>query len=232
MLRLRTYLTIFSAIIFPLVMLLWVRSHVYNDTIFRVGGDWAIMVDSIDGEIAAWVGPIRTREKVIYQHDAIERGYGMRTSDLLLLVPTSRHLRGLGFDYAELDEPPMGWRNVIGTIRCVSLPLWFLALLSGVLPARCVMSGMYWTSASAAGRCPSCRFLLSPHHLRCPECGNDIAGVDSHIEPGDVSLKSSDDPHPGAQMLLNDGSLNPLPGPGMQWEVFITEDRRRRRDLV
>lgn len=233
MLRLRTYLTIFSAIIFPLVLLLWVRSYIYNDTVFRVGGSWAVMVDSIDGEIAAWAGRIRHRSSVIYQHDSIERDYGMRTSHLLQLVPTTRHITGLGFDYAEMDHPPIGWRSAIGPVRCVSMPLWFLVLLTGVLPARCVVSGMYWTSASAAGRCRRCRFLLSPHHLRCPECGDDVSAPEADPDPLATLMNPSDEPQPVPAVLMRDPRhVRSLPNPRMQWAMFIASDRPRRQDLV
>src|SRR5688572_11969836 len=139
MLRLRTYLTLASAIVFPLVLLLWVRSYLYNDTIFRIGSSSAIMIDSIRGELAVWAGPIRERDGVVYERETVESDYGLRTSDLLRLVPTSTHVGGLGFDYAEMEQPPLGWRNATGTVRAVSVPLWFLALLSGILPLRCLV---------------------------------------------------------------------------------------------
>ena len=233
MLCLRTYLTIVSAIVFPLVILLWVRSYLYNDTVFRIGGSTAIMADSIRGEVAVWAGPIRPRENVVYQRETVESDYGLRTSDLLRLVPTSRHVGAFGFDYAEMDDPPLGWRNATGTVRCVSVPLWFLALLTGILPARCVASGMHWTTATAAGRCQRCRFLLSKHHLRCPECGTETGSQAPPDAPETTPLQATNDPQPTPTVLLKDPRhVAPIAARKLQWELFVTGGRRRRRDLV
>ena len=233
MLRLRTYLTIASAIVFPLVILVWVRSYLYNDTVYRIGGTAAVMVDTIRGEIALWAGPIRQRADVVYQRETVESDYGLRTSDMLRLVPTSVHLGGFGFEYAEMDIPPLGWRNATGTVRCMTLPLWFLALLTGLLPARCIVNGMHWTTATAAGRCRRCRFLLSKHHLRCPECGEDVAPPATANDTETSSDDPPNDPRPTPTVLIKDPrQLTPTATRKIPWDVFVTGDRRRRRDLV
>jgi hypothetical protein len=142
-----------------------------------------------------------------------------------------------------MDDPPLGWRNATGTVRCVSVPLWFLALLTGILPARCIVSTMHWTTASAAGRCRGCRFLLSSHHLRCPECGQDvtdITGADApkqdgaQAPPAAAAAPASDSPPiPAPTILIKDPHVvAPPAGRKLQWDVYITGDRRRRRDLV
>ncbi len=53
------------------------------------------------------------------------------------------------------------------------IPLWFLALVFSVAPARAVRSYLIKWRRARAGNCPCCGYDLRASPQRCPECGTE-----------------------------------------------------------
>jgi len=58
------------------------------------------------------------------------------------------------------------------TVQAVEVPLWFLALLSAIVPVRYLLH----RARCAPGKCQVCGYDLRATPERCPECGMETVG--------------------------------------------------------
>ena len=182
-----------SALLFVLVIAAWVRSYVASDWIRimheSVGPEYDVIEDGhavghrdrFETEWAIQAG--RGRIGV-----SLERRMNMSTDaqpgfNWQLTPPTPMDISGLAgiaevlFDRIGFGFVKMRERTDPGTSSVTTgilAPCWFLALVTGVLPA---MGLTRWRrSARAArrqnaGQCAACGYDLRASPQRCPECG-------------------------------------------------------------
>jgi hypothetical protein len=138
---LTTYLTMLSALVLPLLMVVWARSYMVNDRYLRVANGHALMLGISNGEMTLWHAPA-ARETRVSDHRARETSWGWshRRSFQRFF---GDHIWFAGFAYAKGARIP--WRSSIATTgptRAICVPLWFPALLFGVLPMRLIARNM------------------------------------------------------------------------------------------
>jgi hypothetical protein len=177
---LATYLTVLSALVLPLLMVVWARSYMVNDRYLRVAHGHALMLGVSNGEVTLWHAPAAP-ETQVSDHRARETSWGWsyRRSFQRFF---NDHIWFAGFAYAQGARMP--WRSNIvttGTTRAICFPLWLPALLFGILPMRLIARNMQSSAdflaqraatealenesreaAAAAAASPSSRTLPSP----------------------------------------------------------------------
>jgi hypothetical protein len=93
-----------------------------------------------------------------------------------------------GFSVGRQDAPAVdfpGYRMVIGfsvgtfnstsgTVRYLLLPYWFVALVTGALPALWLLLWWRRRRTGVPGLCAACGYDLRASAERCPECGEPI----------------------------------------------------------
>jgi hypothetical protein len=136
-----TYLTLASALVLPVVMLVWVRSYLVSDRIYHAEDGVAVVAGVVNGELAVWRGPTHADVNV-HEHRSRQANWGWSHRRVFQRVAGRDHVWFLGFGYAESDQAP--WRGMTLTGRAVGVcvPLWFLALVTGVLPMRLLARNM------------------------------------------------------------------------------------------
>jgi hypothetical protein len=148
---LTTYLTVLSAIVLPLLMVVWARSYMMNDRYLRVGNGRAVVVGVSNGELALWHAPA-PRELRMTDRRARETVWGW--SHRRSFQRFSRdHVWFAGFGYGEGDRLP--WRSNVtttGPARAICLPMWLPALLFGILPMRLIARNMQSSAEFLAQR--------------------------------------------------------------------------------
>lgn len=173
--RLLTFLSVLSFFLLVVVCSAWVRSRVVRDYGWAwlpwpadaAGQRWLKTdVDTGGGQLElAWKPWTITDRKLLIQHD--ELGASDTYHRTFPDVPKR---------YAYSD-PPAPW-NEIGfasfsgrTHSSVTVPYWFLALLTAVLPTARLVGRARRRRLVRAGRCPTCGYDLRGSPRRCPECG-------------------------------------------------------------
>ena len=138
---LSTYLTLFSALLLPLLLIVWGRSYMVNDRYYRADDGVAVVAGVANGEVALWGGPtLQNLDLRLYRSRQATWGQtGRRTFQR---VTGRNHVWFAGFGFARSEQIP--WRDVPLTGRGfgVSVPLWFFALIVGALPCRLLARNM------------------------------------------------------------------------------------------
>jgi hypothetical protein len=147
---------------------LWVASRhqsrgVSYDLGTHDGVDRCISVTSEDGQVYFVAANLRA-----WVDQSIRADYGGFPSD---------YNRFLGFGFGHRDPRPFS-RNadVMLGFTFLTLPHWFLALLTGFPAAARFRSRAARLMRSRQGRCPTCGYDLRAHVAgdRCPECGTAV----------------------------------------------------------
>ena len=168
--RALTYITVLFTLLLPLVAALWARSYLRTETFYRVGQGHGLMLNCGQGELALWAGPTRFGGPVRWGHESSTDEVGMSARDTFSMDRSSTGYWGAGFGYAEsyAMAPPE-----FGPVRCYVVPLWSLALLLGVLPARVVLRHLKKNQAAVdaeAACCRRCGEQMRPGETRCHAC--------------------------------------------------------------
>ena len=168
------YLSLCSALLLPLLAVVWGRSHLDNDTIFRTGNGRAMALDCIRGELSFWVEPSTYAGPTRYDRQSVDAGYGMTAAELFAQRPPDRAWWFLGFGYAQTQWRPAEISDAAsGTIRCVVVPIWGLMLAAGVLPSVRLARKMQWhqvRTAEPAVLCRRCGAEMAPAETKCSYC--------------------------------------------------------------
>lgn len=136
-----TYLTLASALILPVVMCAWVRSYLVSDRIYHAEDGLAIVTGVSNGELSVWAGPTRP-DLNVYEHRTRQASWGWSARRTFQRIAGRDHLWFAGFGYAQSEYLPWRGLSLTGTATGVSVPLWFLALIVGVLPVRLLARNM------------------------------------------------------------------------------------------
>jgi hypothetical protein len=136
-----TYLTLFSALLLPLLLILWGRSYMVNDRIYRADDGIAMVAGVANGEVAVWAGPT-SADLNLYQHRSRQASWGQSSRRTFQRFAPRDHMWFAGFGYARSQQIP--WREVTLTGRgfAVCIPLWVPAILVGALPFRLLARNM------------------------------------------------------------------------------------------
>jgi len=170
-----TFAAVASAVLFAVVCVLWVRSHVVRDYAWAwlpwradAGGGRRLKLDLDSGggqvEVSWRVWTDAERQQLIRRNElAAANSYHRTFPD----VPQS---------YAR-SIPPTAW-NALGfkwysgpTHSSVCLPYWSAALLAAGLPAAWAVVRARRRRRVKAGLCAACGYDLRATPERCPECG-------------------------------------------------------------
>lgn len=165
--RALTYLTFLLTALLPVMAIAWGRSHLRNDTLFRTGGGRAIALDCISGEISLWIAPSLNTGPARYRHETGDSENGIAAAEVFALVPEARASWFLGFGFATAPWMP-GGTAANDKMRCFVIPLWFVTLLIGILPAVSIL-----------------RFIRA-HHARLPEPTTLCRRCGAHLTPGEA----------------------------------------------
>jgi hypothetical protein len=146
-----TYLTLVSALLLPLLLIVWARSYMVNDRIYHADKGVAMVAGIANGELAVWAGP--TREDLeLYQHRSRQSTWGQSSRRTFQRIAGRDHVWFAGFGYATAQQLP--WRDVALTGRAfaVCVPLWFFAIVVGALPLRLLVRNMQSSAEFLAQR--------------------------------------------------------------------------------
>ena len=175
--RLLTYLTVLSTLALPMVAVMWGRSYVYNDTVYRVTPARGLILDSIRGEVSLWVsGGVSSGER--RGRESFSADEGITAWQLLRRQRTFDEIWFAGFGFARTIVLPGGVGRTTGPVSCYVVPYWFLTLACGLLPVTLVLRHVHAADlrrATAAGNCGRCGYDLEAAHVRGPECGEPVA---------------------------------------------------------
>ena len=182
-----------SALLFALVVVVWVRSYVASDWIRvmqeSVGPEYDVIED---GHPVGHRDQLETEWGVQYGRGRIGVSLERRTNlgtdaqpglnwqvlspapmDLSGLAPSADVLfDGLGFGMVKLHEPSDPGAASVATV--VLFPCWFAALVTGAYPALWLTRWRREALAARrrrAGQCARCGYDLRASPDRCPECG-------------------------------------------------------------
>ena len=136
-----TYLTLLSALILPVLLILWGRSYLVSDRIYHAEDGVAMVAGVASGELAVWAGP--TSEKLdLFQHRSRQATWGQSSRRAFQRYAGRDHVWFAGFGYATPRQLP--WRDVALTGQGIAfcMPLWFPALVVGALPFRLLARNM------------------------------------------------------------------------------------------
>jgi hypothetical protein len=136
-----TYLTLASALILPVVMCAWVRSYMVSERIYHAEDGRAYVAGMSNGELSLWSGPTDPRFEA-HDYRSRQAMWGWSQRRTFQRIAGRDHLWFLGFGYAESEQIP--WRTLPLTGRGfgVCVPIWFLAILFGVMPVRLLARNM------------------------------------------------------------------------------------------
>jgi hypothetical protein len=188
-------LTALSLLLFAATIFLWIRSYaVWENFILSVGHEkaWPIIyvINSSDGNLT-WVRSISdTRVEKLrrgYRQFPVDRK-GMTNFEAIFRNAGGKYRFGFGWlrqTCALPDYAYAGWSifrpDVQRETRVVIIPLWSVAILTGLLPTG-VLIRRIRRRGRAVGLCPICGYDLRATPDRCPECGT--------ITPGGLSSET------------------------------------------
>jgi hypothetical protein len=165
-----TYLTVLFTVLLPVLGMIWARSYVVDDALYRIGRGRAVMLSVIRGEVAVWTGPARETGPVRYVRESSERGFGMTAAEILTYDRTARAHWVAGFGFAETYALTPREQ---GPVRCYVVPMWFLTALAAAFPLRVLMRHVKRSQAAVAAEtacCRRCGAELDPGETRCHAC--------------------------------------------------------------
>ncbi|MGB7160247.1 MAG: hypothetical protein WBD40_19425 [Tepidisphaeraceae bacterium] len=136
-----TYLTLFSALLLPLVLLAWVRSYLVSDRVSRANDGWAIVAGCSNGELSFWAAPTEPHIRA-YNYRSREATWGWNSRRTFQRLGAREKFSVLGFAYAQAEVMPWRGLPLTGRATAVVLPLWFLNLLAGIMPLRLLARNM------------------------------------------------------------------------------------------
>ena len=143
-----TYLTIVSAIALPVVSVLWMRSYSVSDRVARAQDGRLTVLGSTNGEFTLWVSPT-TPNQSFFEHRKRESMQGLRANRIFTRVDSEVHFDTLGFAYGDLAYLPSRGIPSTGPSKVLIVPMWAVALLLALLPARLLLrntqSSAEWT---------------------------------------------------------------------------------------
>ncbi len=136
-----TYLTLVSALLLPLLMCVWIRSYFVSERIYHAEDGLAVVASAANGELLVWAGPTFP-EVNLYHHRTRQASWGWPTRRTFQRIAGRDHVWFAGFGYAHSDQFP--WRSITltGKARGAAIPMWFLALIVGVMPFRLLARNM------------------------------------------------------------------------------------------
>lgn len=136
-----TYLTLASAMILPVLLCAWARSYLVSDRIYHAEDGVAIVAGVSNGEMSMWAGPTLPHLD-LFEHRSRQASWGASARRTFQRLAGRDHVWFAGFGYARSERFP--WRDVplTGQARGVSVPMWFLALIVGILPMRLLARNM------------------------------------------------------------------------------------------
>jgi hypothetical protein len=173
-------LVAFSTLLFLAVCTMWVRSHFVADywrwadgagSTVRLSGvhSMAGEVGLIDSALHAFEGADLMTTGVVHTTEVVD---GPMTAGFVH-GPRSFWNR-LGFASGQTAPDFIDDRTISRSVTFLVLPYWFLALVTGLLPAV-ALAGILRRRRTArrlrSDRCPSCGYDLRASPERCPECG-------------------------------------------------------------
>jgi hypothetical protein len=138
---------------------LWVRSYYYWDAIFLQRGVYSVDARTANGKFNVHMAE---RHAIPPWTVKVFRTFPRDSDPFYSGVPTGWNR--LGFRFSHPSDPDFAHAAM------VTIPFWFLAAASGVLPA-------HWSIRHSrrrghiAGRCSNCGYDLRATPDRCPECG-------------------------------------------------------------
>ncbi|MDB5171386.1 MAG: hypothetical protein JWN51_159 [Phycisphaerales bacterium] len=168
--RLFTAIAAISFLICIATMLLWIRSYWRWDTLSQTTPDAAgrlrlISIESVNGRLVIGVAHNSSRNLPNWTRD----GRFLHTQDASTVTFYRTTLRQwIGFDFNRFTSRRSGaseWH--------LTIPSWFIALLTAGAPAVWLMPLVRRKNRRRPGFCPSCGYDLRASPDRCPECGAD-----------------------------------------------------------
>ena len=175
--------TVLSLFLFVIAIIIWIRGYLISDSLYR--SIWYLKNGSVH-ESAYWLlcsrGEIGIGRRVqefgvtpdyveTYQHlfDRPEYSWKIQTPPISLFdkSPNPGFLHQLGFQSLNDPMPP---QMAKGGYRQWLAPVWFICLLTGVLPAW--RSRVLFRKRYPFGHCPKCGYDLRATPEQCPECGH------------------------------------------------------------
>lgn len=136
-----TYLTLASALILPVLLCAWVRSYMVSDRIYHADDGLAIVTGMSNGELSMWAGPTQPHLD-LYNHRARQASWGWSSRRTFQRYGGRDHVWFAGFGYARSEQMPWRGLPLTGRATGVSIPMWFLALIVGVMPCRLLARNM------------------------------------------------------------------------------------------
>jgi hypothetical protein len=159
-----------SLLLFVTTIAMWIESEFASDFAYRGDSTSQISVAWGAGEIAVIFNKVPngggpSTPEVHFHHFNHSISFGREAAHSL---GQSRSLwNRLGF-ISLYQVKSVSWG---GQMSLVSIPLWFLVLLSSVLPLARVQEGYLRWRRLRSGFCISCGYDIRATPDRCPECG-------------------------------------------------------------
>lgn len=136
-----TYLTLASALILPILLIVWVRSYLVSERLYRAEDGLAWVVGVTNGEVAVWAGPTDPTVTA-HQRRSRQATWGWTHRRTFQRMAGTNHLWFLGFAYGQSERFPWRGMTLTGPATGVCMPLWFFTLIVAVMPCRLLARNM------------------------------------------------------------------------------------------
>lgn len=175
--------TVLSLFFFIIAAIIWIRGYLISDSVYR--SVWYVEKGSVC-ESAYWLFSARGEigigrrvqqsratsdfvEENKHLFDRPEYSWKIKMPPVSLLDESSNSglFHQLGFQSLNDPMPP---QMATGGYRQWLAPVWFVCLLTGVLPAWRLRG--WFRKRYPFGHCPKCGYDLRATPGRCPECGH------------------------------------------------------------